>query len=90
MNVQQVVYHYCWLRRYCKGREGSHSSNMGGTDHNLMSAKRRTNPALYCFDCVFTTANNLPTFRYNELGFLPALESKVLWQSPSEEQWKSA
>lgn len=58
---------------------------MGGMD-----PKRRANLVPYCSDCVFTTANNLPTSPCDELRTLSAPESKVLWQSQCEEQWKSA
>lgn len=54
-----------------------------------VSAKRRIHLALYCFDCIFTTTNNLPTFPCDELRILPVPVSKNLWQSQSEGQWKN-
>lgn len=58
---------------------------MGGMD-----PKRRANLVLYYPECVFTTANNLPNSPCDELRILSAPESKALWQSQCEEQWKSA
>ncbi len=56
----------------------------------IVSAKCRVILTLDCFDCVFTTRNDLPTFPCDELRLLPAPAGKVLWQAQSSEQWKTA
>ena len=89
-NIQQVAYRSTVI--------GSGLVTKAEKDHNrpsweewiVVSAKRRTILALYCFDCVFTAANRLPTVSCDGLRALPAPESKALWQCHVEELWKSA
>ena len=90
INIQQFAYRSAIV--------GSGLTTKAEKDHTrptweewiLASAKRCANPVLYCSDCIFTTANNLPTSPCDELRILSAPESKALWQSQCEEQWKSA
>lgn len=89
-NIQQVAYRSAIIGCGLVTKAEKDHTRPRWEDWITVSAKRRSNLALYCFDCVFTTANNLPTFPCDELIILPAPESKALWQSPSEEQWQTA
>jgi hypothetical protein len=52
--------------------------------------RRRTLMALYCFEGMYHTLNNLPTFPCTELGFLLAPAGKVLWGARTQDEWGRA
>ena len=89
MNIQQVAYRSATIGSGLVTKAERGHTRPTWAEWIIVSAKRCVNLALYCFDCVFTSANNLPTFPCDELRNLPAPESKTLWQCQTEEQWKS-
>lgn len=54
----------------------------------LVSAKRRTMSALYCLEWIYAMMNKLPTFPCTELGFMPAVSSKALWDARTNGEWE--
>jgi len=55
-----------------------------------ISCRRKTLMALYCFEGIYHTLNNLPTFPCTELGFLPAPAGKMLWNAKTQQDWERA
>lgn len=54
----------------------------------LVNAKRRTISALYCLEWIYAMLNKLPTFPCTELGFMPAVSSKALWDARTNDEWE--
>jgi hypothetical protein len=46
--------------------------------------------AMYCFEGMHHTMNNLPTFLCTKLGFLPAPAWKVLRSARTQDEWECA
>ena len=88
MNIQQVAYRLATTGLIVEAEKKHIRPEW--EEWIKLSAKRRTVLALYCFDCVFRTMNDIPMFPCDELRFMPAPAGKVLWQARSREQWESA
>ena len=88
MNMQHAVHHIAMTLLNARAEKGHIRPQW--EEWIEMAAKRRTVLALYCFDCVFATTYDLPVFPCEELRFVPAPASKVLWQAQTREEWESA
>ena len=89
-NIQQVAYRSTIIGSGLVTKAEKDHTRPSWAEWIIVSAKRRTILALYCFDCFFTTANKLPTVSCDGLRILLASESKLLWQCQVEELWKCA
>ncbi|KFY17160.1 hypothetical protein V492_00838 [Pseudogymnoascus sp. VKM F-4246] len=56
----------------------------------LVNAKRRTMCALYCLEWIYAMLNKLPTFPCTELGFMPTVCSKALWDARTKDEWEAS
>lgn len=90
INIQQVTYRLAMSGFGVVTKAEKAQTRPEWEEWIIVSAKRRVILTVYCFDCVFNTANDLPTFPCDELSFLPAPAGKILWQVQNREQWKTA
>lgn len=90
INIQQITYRLAMSGHGVVTHAEKSHARPEWEEWIVVSAKRRVILAVYFFDCVFNTANDLPNFPADELEFLPAPGGKVLWQARSSEQWKPA
>jgi hypothetical protein len=54
-----------------------------------ITAKCRTILALLCFEWAFSVYNHLPAFHCDEIGFILAPASKLLWHANSRAEWEN-
>jgi hypothetical protein len=53
-----------------------------------ISSKRRSVLALYLLHWAYSVYHSLPSYDCRDLGMMPALAARYLWQADNQEQWK--
>jgi len=86
VNMQQVAYHLAATGLVLPA-ERTHT-RPEWEEWIRVSAKRRTIIVLYCFECIFTTMNDLPMFPCDELRSFPVPAGKLLWQASDRGRWE--
>ncbi|KAJ5679366.1 hypothetical protein N7462_007610 [Penicillium macrosclerotiorum] len=86
--IERLVYHVVRTGLFLPEEKDQARLSWAAWIH--ITSKRRAVLALYLLHWAYSVLYRVPCFDCRDLGFMPAPTAKVLWQAPTEQEWKKS